>query len=102
MNDLIIAKEISPLEGFQLEKYPAGWCVRNPKGEYLWYGSDDGEEENYFFTDSPRRTRIDECSATKTCYSLTKSGAISDLKKWMKQELEDYNEIPPMEIYRFK
>lgn len=105
MNELIKSKaqtESSPLEGFQIEKYSAGYCVRNPKGEYLWYGSDDGEDNHYFFTDSPRRTRACEYSDTITCYSLTKSGAIDDLKKWMKQELDDCNDLPPIEIYRFK
>lgn len=92
----------SPLFGYSLEKYHAGWCVKNPKGEYLWFGSDDGEEDNFFFSNSARTTKKSEYSDTKTCFSMTLAGAMSDLKAWMKQELDENISIPPMEIYKFK
>ncbi len=96
----MIVNEINPLNGFQIEKYHAGYCVRNPKGEYLWFGSDDGEENNYFFTEG-RRAKYGEYSDTKTEYTNSKEGAIKEFKRWMKQELDEDRSIPPLEIYRF-
>lgn len=94
--------EKNNLDGFSVEKYHAGFCVKNDKNEYLWFGSDDGEDEHYFFSDSPRRTKACEYSDTVTCYSNTLNGALSDLKKYFKQELENENDIPPMEVYKLK
>jgi len=85
---------------YTIEKYDAGFCIKNEKGEYLWFGSDDGEQASYFFSDSERRRKPDGYSDTVTVYAESLKEAKSILQHFLKQEKLDDIHLTPTETYK--
>ena len=81
----------NPLQGYTLEKFKKGWAVRNRNGEFLGWGDEEGEQDNYHWT--YQRSEVDIKTLYRDSEKDTKAILLDALNSW-DAEQKEFTEKP--------